>query len=100
MLNCNKQAGQGETIISLEGELDTVASLALEKELGSLLDGAENVKIDMAKLEYITSAGLRMLAQIRNILAEKEGSLTLVHVSEEIREIFDVTGFTDILTIE
>jgi len=98
MLKYHKQIRNGETVISLEGELDTLASQTLETKLDSLLDGAENVTVDMEKLEYLTSAGLRILMRMDNIMQGK-GSLKIVHVREEIMEIFEVTGFVELLNI-
>ena len=72
MLKYDKQIREGETIISLEGELDTLSSQTLEKDLDSLLADATNVTVDMKKLEYITSAGLRIMLQMENIMEKKD----------------------------
>ena len=99
MLTYNKQTVEGKTVISLEGELDTLASRSLERELDSLLSDAVNLTVDMGKLEYITSAGLRILMRMGNAM-EGKVSMKIISVSEEIMEIFEVTGFVEILTIE
>lgn len=99
MLTYNKQTVEGKTVISLEGELDTLASRSLERELDSLLSDAVNLTVDMGELEYITSAGLRILMRMGNAM-EGKGSMKIINVSEEIMEIFEVTGFVEILTIE
>ena len=99
MLKIEKKAEGGETVISLEGELDTLSSQTLEEQLDSLIADADKVTVDLEKLDYITSAGLRILLQMENIMEEK-GSMRIVHVREDIMEIFEVTGFTEVLHIE
>ena len=98
MLKYDKQTDGGKTVIFLEGELDTLSSQTLEKDLDQLLDGAADLTVDLEKLDYITSAGLRILMQMETAM-EQKGSMKIIHASEEIMEIFDVTGFSDILTI-
>ena len=93
-----KQDGTQLTI-ALEGRLDTTTAPELEKELKSSLDGVSALTIDMAALEYISSAGLRVLLSAQKIM-NKQGEMKVVHVGETIMEIFEVTGFSDILTIE
>ncbi len=100
MLNIDsKTTEDGERIISLEGELDTLSSQTLESRIDELLSDTDKVTMDMKQLEYITSAGLRVLLQMENIMEEK-GSMRVINVSEEIMEIFEVTGFTEVLIIE
>ena len=99
MLTINRTAENGKTLYSLEGRLDTVTAPDLEKELKDSLGGIENLVLDFEKLEYISSAGLRVLLSAQKVMAQK-GSMKLVHVNETIMEIFEVTGFSDILTIE
>ncbi|MBQ2307531.1 MAG: STAS domain-containing protein [Clostridia bacterium] len=99
MLNINKTAENGTLTIALEGRLDTVTAPALEQELRNSLEGVTELDFDLAKLEYISSAGLRVL-----LLAQKEmnvrGEMKVRRVNEIVSEIFEVTGFNDILTIE
>ena len=85
--------------IALEGRLDTMTAPQLELELKSSIDGIEKLFLDFASLEYISSAGLRILLSAQKIM-NKQGSMKVIHVNETIMEIFDVTGFADILTIE
>ena len=93
MLTINKTKEKEELCLALEGRLDTVTAPQLEKELqGSLAD----VK---ALLEYISSAGLRVLLAAQKIM-NRQGEMKLVHVNETVKEIFEVTGFCDILNIE
>ena len=85
--------------VALEGRLDTMTSPELEAELKSSMDGAETLTLDLSKLEYISSAGLRVLLATQKVM-NQQGEMTLINVSDVIHEIFEVTGFTDILTIE
>ena len=99
MLNINKKLENGSAVFALEGRLDTVTAPQLEKELNESLDGITSLTMDLEGLEYISSAGLRVLLAAHKIMA-KQGEMKLVHVNEIIMEIFEVTGFVDILTIE
>ena len=99
MLNINKTIENGKAALSLEGRLDTVTSPALEAELKTALDGVSELTMDFEKLEYISSAGLRVLLAAQKEM-NKRGVMKLTHVGETIMEIFEVTGFSDILTIE
>ncbi len=85
--------------IALSGRLDTVTSPALEKELAGSLDGVTALTLDFSELEYISSAGLRVLLSARKAMAGR-GEMKIVNANETILEIFDVTGTSDILTIE
>ena len=84
--------------IALEGRLDTTTAPELEKELNGL-GGVTELTLDLSKLEYISSAGLRVLLSAHKIMSRK-GGMKLTHVNELVQEVFDVTGFADILTIE
>ncbi|MBR4725992.1 MAG: STAS domain-containing protein [Lachnospiraceae bacterium] len=99
MLNITKDLNGTELSFALEGRLDTVTAPQLESEVKSSVDGVDKMVVDCAKLEYISSAGLRVLLLAQKIMNEK-GSLVVRNVSEEVMEIFEVTGFVDILTIE
>ncbi len=99
MLNINKNVENDKVCFALEGRLDTVTAPDLEKELKGSLDGMKELVMDFDKLEYISSAGLRVLLAAQKIMS-KQGEMKLVHVNEIIMEIFEVTGFSDILTIE
>lgn len=85
--------------IALEGRLDTVTAPDLEKELGQSLEGVTDLTLDFSRLDYISSAGLRVLLSAHKTMSAK-GSMKVTHVSEIVREVFEVTGFADILTIE
>jgi anti-sigma B factor antagonist len=82
-----------------EGRLDTITSPELEKVLKESLDGVSELTLDFAKLDYISSAGLRVLLAAQKTM-NRQGSMKIVHVCDTIMEIFEVTGFLDILTIE
>ena len=99
MLNVVKKLENGALFIALEGELDTLSSPDFEAELEPLLPEADSVTIDFQKLEYISSAGLRVLLSAQKVM-NRQGTMKVIHVGEVIKEIFDVTGFSDILTIE
>ncbi len=86
-------------VVALSGRLDTMTSPELEKELESILSDATDLVFDFAFLDYISSAGLRVLLKAQKSMNGK-GSMKVIHVNDAINEIFDVTGFADILTIE
>ena len=94
----NKTATGNELTIAIEGRLDTTTAPQLEKELEGLSSVKELV-IDMAKLVYVSSAGLRVLLKAQKIM-NKQGKMTVKNVSNEIKEIFEVTGFDELLNIE
>ncbi len=98
-MTINKTQNGNELTIALEGRLDTTTSPELEAELKSSLDGVTALTFDFSELEYISSAGLRVLLSAQKIM-NKQGAMKLTNVGEVIMEIFEVTGFTDILTIE
>lgn len=85
--------------IALEGRLDTMTAPELEAELKGSLDAANSLTLDFAKLDYISSAGLRVLLSAHKAMSGK-GGMKVTNVNEVVREVFDVTGFADILTIE
>lgn len=90
---------EGETLtVRIEGRLDTVTAPELERELGELND-VKDLVFDMQNLEYISSAGLRVILKAQKIMNSK-GAMKLVNVSDGVMEVFEITGFADILTIE
>lgn len=99
MLNINKNLN-GETLtVSLEGRLDTTTAPQLEESLKESMVGIKELILDFANLEYISSAGLRVLLSAHKNMASK-GGMKVKNVSEIVQEVFDVTGFADILNIE
>ena len=93
-----KQNGT-ELEIALEGRLDTMTAPELEAELKRSLDGIESLTIDFSKLDYISSAGLRVILTAHKTMSSRNG-MKVTHVNEIVQEVFDVTGFADILTVE
>ena len=85
--------------VALSGRLDTMTAPELETTLKESLNGVSELILDFDKLEYISSAGLRVLLSAQKLMS-KQGGMKLLHVNETIMEIFEVTGFSDILTIE
>ena len=99
MLNIEKKANGNELTVVLEGRLDTTTAPQLEGEIKESLDGVESLVMDMTNLEYISSAGLRVLLSAQKVM-NKQGNMVVKNASSAIKEIFEVTGFCDILTIE
>ena len=85
--------------IALEGRLDTMTAPELEAEMNQSLGNAESLTLDFSKLEYISSAGLRVLLSAHKMMSAK-GGMNVTNINEIVREVFEVTGFADILTIE
>ena len=98
-MNITKNLNGNQLTIALEGRLDTTTAPELEAELKASLDSADSLIIDLNKLEYISSAGLRVLLSAQKIMSKK-GGMKVAHVNEIVQEVFEVTGFSDILTIE
>ena len=98
-MTINKKMNGGELEIALEGRLDTMTAPELEQELSQSLNGAEKLLFDFSRLDYISSAGLRVLLSAHKTMSAK-GGMKLTHVNDIIQEVFEVTGFSDILDIE
>ena len=88
-----------ETTIEVVGRLDTITAPVLEKTIGDNMGSMESLILDMKGLEYISSAGLRVLLGAQKKM-QKIGSMKLVGVCEAVMEVFEMTGFADILVIE
>ena len=86
-------------VIALEGRLDTTTAPELEAAIKESIEGINDFALDFAKLEYISSAGLRVLLSAQKTM-NKQGKMVVKNVCDEIQEVFDITGFADILTIE
>ena len=98
-MNITKKT-EGKTLtIALEGRLDTVTAPELEAALKTAMDGTDSLTLDFGKLDYISSAGLRVLLSAHKVMSRK-GGMKVIHVNEIVKEVFDVTGFSDILTVE
>lgn len=98
-MTINKKVDGTELTLAVEGRLDTVTAPELEAALKSSLDGIKELVFDFAALEYVSSAGLRVLLSAQKIM-NKQGSMVIRNVGEMVMEVFEVTGFSDILTIE
>ncbi len=99
MLNINKETDGTKLVLSVGGRLDTTTAPELEQEIRENTEGIESLELDLKDLEYISSAGLRVLLSAQKIM-NLQGSMVVKNVSQPIMEIFEVTGFSDILAIE
>ena len=99
-MEIKKQAEGTNLTVALSGRLDTTTAPELEKELKSSLTGVTDLTLDFEGLEYISSAGLRVLLSAQKAMNASKGKMKIVGANEIVKEIFDVTGFSDILTIE
>ena len=97
-MTIEKTQNGNELIIKLSGRLDTITAPDLESELKSCLEGINSLVFDLAELEYVSSAGLRTLLMAQKTM-NRLGAMKIVNVCEEVKEIFDITGFSDIFTI-
>ena len=88
-----------ETVIEIAGRLDTTTAPALDNTITNDLEGTKNLVLDFKSLEYISSAGLRVLLSAQKKM-QKIGSMRVTNVCEVVMEVFEMTGFADILTIE
>lgn len=98
-MEIKKKLNGNELLVAVEGRLDTTTAPQLEENVRSSIDGMKSLVFDFEKLEYISSAGLRVLLAMQKIM-NKQGSMTIRNVNETVMEVFEVTGFVDILTIE
>lgn len=98
-MQINKIKNENQLTLALEGRLDTTTSPALEEELNNSVDGINELVFDFEKLEYISSAGLRVLLAAQKKM-NVQGKMVIKNVCSDIQEIFDITGFSDILTVE
>ncbi|MBR6487066.1 MAG: STAS domain-containing protein [Lachnospiraceae bacterium] len=98
-MNINKEKNGTTLNIALEGRLDTTTAPELDNDLKTSLEGTEELVFDLAALDYISSAGLRVLLSAQKVM-NRQGKMIIRNVKPEIMEIFDVTGFVDILNIE
>ncbi len=99
MLSINKKIENGKAILMPEGRLDTTTASQMDSAVKEALPGITELILDLEKLEYISSAGLRVLLSAQKSM-NIQGKMIIRNVNETITEIFEVTGFSDILTIE
>ena len=98
-MTIDKTLNATEMTVALTGRLDTTTAPHLEAELKTSLTGVGSLVMDFAELEYISSAGLRVLLSAQRVM-NNQGKMVIRHANETILEVFEVTGFTDILTIK
>ena len=98
-MNIMKTSAGTKLTIALEGRLDTSTAPELEAELRASLGGVSHLTLDLAELLYLSSAGLRVILAAQKQM-NRQGSMTVIHVCDEIMEVFEITGFVDILNIE
>ena len=99
MLNIVKKQDGDTLTVKLDGRLDTNTAPDLQTEMEPLLNDISKLVLDFEKLDYISSAGLRVLLTFEQEMEEQEKTLEVTHVNDIIHDVFDVTGFLDILTI-
>lgn len=99
MLNIEKKQEGSALTVKLNGRLDTNTAPVFQSEVEPLLENLPKLTLDFEKVDYVSSAGLRVLLTFEQELEEKGKTMELCHVNEMIHDVFDVTGFLDILTI-
>ena len=99
MLKITKKVEDKVLTFALDGRLDTITAPQLETEIKDSINGVDLLILDLEKLEYISSAGLRVLLSAQKIM-NVQGDMKVIHVNQAVMEIFEVTGFSDVLTIE
>ena len=98
-MEITKAASENKLTVCVSGRLDTTTAPELESSLQESLDGVTDLTLDFTDLEYISSAGLRIILAVQKIM-NKQGSMKIINANEMVMEIFEVTGFSEILNIE
>lgn len=98
-MTINKNIDGNKMLLQIEGRLDTTTAPDLETAVKESIEGIEKLELDLAALEYVSSAGLRVILSAQKTM-NKQGDMVIRNVNDEVMEIFEVTGFVDILTIE
>lgn len=98
-MNINKNLAGQTLTITVDGRLDTLTAPELDAEIQGKLDGISELVFDFQNLDYISSAGLRILLSAQKVM-NKQGRMVIRNAKSEVKEIFEVTGFNDILTLE
>ena len=96
-INYNRDAEK--LTVAPEGRIDTMSAPIFEKEVGELLAGVSDLVLDMTKVEYVSSAGLRVILKVQKVMFN-QGKMKLIGVNESVMEVFEITGFSNILKIE
>ena len=100
MIEVKKEQNGSELFVTLNGFLDTPAAGVLSEEMNGVYDGLTKLTFDFKDLEYLTSSGLRVILASQQAMDDNDGELIIKNVSEDIMEVFNLTGFSDVLTIE
>ena len=100
MLNINKTESEKNCTLELEGRLDTTTASSLETVLKEVIETYETIILDLKPLEYISSAGLRVILGAQKQVNLKKSKMTIKNVNEQVMEVFEITGFIDILDIK
>ena len=98
-MTITKQLSGNTLTVAIEGRLDTLTAPELEAELKTSLEGVNSLVMDFTKLDYVSSAGLRVLLSTHKAMQGK-GGMKITHINDIVREVFEVTGFSSILNIE
>ncbi|MBQ2593718.1 MAG: STAS domain-containing protein [Candidatus Riflebacteria bacterium] len=98
-VNVNQIDENGVLTISVEGSIDTLTASDFESKVIKALDGVKKLILDFAKVEYVSSAGLRTIILLNEKMEEKEG-MTIKNINDEVRDVFEMTGFDELLTLE
>lgn len=98
-MNISKQLDNGCLTLVLQGRLDTTTAPLFEQELQNDLDGVTMLRLDFEQLAYLSSAGLRVILETQRRM-NQQGSMVICHVNDTIKEVFDITGFSALLTVE
>lgn len=98
-MNIKVELNESYTKVLVEGRLDTTTAPSFEEEVFKAIENVTELVFDFANLEYVSSAGLRVILKVQKAMNVK-GSMKIVNVNEMIMEVFEITGFVDILTIE
>ena len=99
LLTITKTQEENKLTAKISGRVDTSTAPQLDNEVSLSLDGIDDLVLDFKQVEYISSAGLRVLLSAHKVMAQK-GGMKVIHANEIVMEVFEVTGFADILTIE
>lgn len=99
-MDIKKTTDGSKLTVAVSGRLDTNTAPQLESELKGCLDGVTDLTLDFSALDYISSAGLRVLLSVKKLMNTWNGDMKVVGCNDIVKEIFEVTGFTDILTVE
>lgn len=98
-MTIEKTVNGEKVVLAVSGRLDTVTAPQLEAEIKNCAEGLTALELDFVNLAYISSAGLRVLLSTQKMM-NKQGEMVITHVNDDIMEIFEMTGFADILTIQ